>query len=88
MASQKRIISCARWYYYHVAKDDYLVRSGELEVATKVLVTQRLKRSGQIWHRDGGQGVLAYCALLKPEHFDRAWNMVVPGIGAGQVRMP
>ena len=41
-------------------------------------VTHRLKRSGQRWGRDGGQGVLAFRALLKSDRLDRAWRMVVP----------
>ena len=61
-----------------VAKDGYLIESGEVEAANKVLVTQRLKRSGQGWGRDGGQGVLSFRALLKSDRFDRAWPMVVP----------
>ena len=43
-----------------------------------MLVTHRLKRSGQRWGRDGGQGVLAFRALLKSDRFDRAWRLVVP----------
>ena len=42
-----------------------------------MLVTHRLKRSGQHWGQDGGQGVLAYRALLKSDRFDSAWRMVV-----------
>ena len=53
-------------------------RSGEVEAANKMLVTHRLKRSGQRWGRDGGQGVLAFRALLKSDRFNRAWAMVVP----------
>ena len=43
-----------------------------------MLVTHRLKRSGQRWGRDRGQGVLAFRALLKSDRFNRAWAMVVP----------
>ena len=67
-----------RMNYYHIAKAGYPIGSGEVEAANKVLVTQRLKRSGQSWGRDGGQGVLAYRALLKSDRFDRAWRMLVP----------
>ena len=49
-----------RMNYYHVAKDGYPIGSGEVEVANKVLVTQRFKRSGQRWDRDGGHGVLSF----------------------------
>ena len=64
--------------YYHIVKESYPIGFGEVEAASKVLVTHRLKRSGQRWCRDGGQGVLAFCALLKSDRFDRAWPMVVP----------
>ena len=68
----------SRMNYYHLAKDGYPIGSGEVEAANKMLVTQRLKRSGQRWGRDGGQGVLSYRALLKSDRFDRAWAMIVP----------
>ena len=66
----------------HVAKDSYLSASGEEEAANKVLATQLLKRLGHYWGRDGGQGVLAYRALLKSDRVDRAWRMAVPKIKA------
>ena len=46
----------SRMNYSHVAKDGYPIRSGEVEAANKMLVTHRLKHSGQRWGRDGGQG--------------------------------
>ena len=70
--------SRSRMNYYHLATEGYPIGSGEVEAANKVLVTQRLKRSGQSWSRDGGQGVLSFRALLKSDRFDRAWDMVVP----------
>ena len=48
----------SRMNYYHIAKEGYPIGSGEVEAANKMLVTHRLKRSGQRWGRDGGQGVL------------------------------
>ena len=68
----------SRMNYYHLAKEGYPIGSGEVEAANKMLVTHRLKRSGQRWGRDGGQGVLAFRALLKSDRFDRAWPMIVP----------
>ena len=67
-----------RMNYDHLAKEGYPIGSGEVEAANKMLVTHRLKRSGQRWGRDGGQGVLAFRALLKSDRLDRAWAMVVP----------
>ena len=57
--------------YCHLAKDNYPIGSGEVEAASKVLVTQRLIRFGQSWSRDGGQGG-AFRALLKSDRFSRA----------------
>ncbi len=67
-----------RMNYDHLAKAGYPIGSGQVEAANKVLVTSRMKRSGQSWGREGGQGVLAFRALLKSDRFDRAWSMLVP----------
>ena len=40
--------------YHRLAKEGYPIGSGEGEAANKLLVVQRLKRSGQSWGRDGG----------------------------------
>ena len=64
--------NCSRMNYYHVAKEGYPIGSGKVEAANKVLVTHRLKRTGQSWGRDGGQGDLSFRALLKSDRFDRA----------------
>ena len=64
--------------YYQLAMEGYPLGSCEVEAANKVLLTQRLKRSGQRWGRDGGQRVLFFRALLKSDRFDRAWRIVVP----------
>ena len=70
----------SRMNYYELAEEGYPIGSGEVEAANKILVTHRLKRSGQRWGRDGGQGVLAFRALLKSDRLDRAWAMIVPGM--------
>ena len=67
-----------RMSYYYVAKEGYPIGSGEVEAANKMLVTHCLKRSGQRRGRDGGQGGLAFRALLKSDCFNGAWAMVVP----------
>ena len=64
--------------HYHVAKDDYLFGSGQVEAANKVLMTQHIKSSGQRWGRDDGQGVHAHRALLKSDRFDKVWRMAAP----------
>ena len=73
-----------RMNYDHIAKAGYPIGSGVVEAANKVLVTQRMKRSGQRWGRQGGQGVLAFRALLKSDRFDRAWSMLVPLMSRSQ----
>ena len=49
------------------------IGSGSVEAANKVLVAQRMKRAGQSWGRDGGQGVLTFRALHRSGRFDPAW---------------
>ncbi len=56
----------------------YAIGSGAVAAANIVLVTTRMKRSGQSWGRDGGQGVLSIRALAKSGRFDRAWEDLVP----------
>ena len=53
-------------------------RSGEVEAADKVKLTQRIKRFGQPWNRDGFQGVLSIRALLNSDSFDRNRSMAGP----------
>ena len=43
-----------RMDYHRLAEEGYPIGSGEVEAANKLLVVQRLKRSGQSWERDGG----------------------------------
>ena len=67
-----------RMNYYHVAKEGYPIGSGEVEAANKMLVTHRLKRSGQRWGRsaevpDRGAGPYNGCSTghrrrLLPEY--------------------
>ena len=66
-----------RMAYSDVANAGYPVGSGSVEAANKFLVSTRMKRSGQRWGRDGGQGVLTFRALLKSGRFDRAWSTLV-----------
>ncbi|MDE2914350.1 MAG: hypothetical protein OXL68_15650 [Paracoccaceae bacterium] len=63
-------------HYCHVADAGDPIGSGAVESGNRMLVTQRLKRSGQRWGRDGGQGVLTFRALLKSGRLDRAWSML------------
>jgi hypothetical protein len=67
-----------RMNYSAAASAGFAVGSGAVEAANKVLVTTRMKRSGQSWGRDGGQGILTFRALLKSGRFDKAWTAIVP----------
>ncbi|MDE2791963.1 MAG: hypothetical protein OXI81_16280 [Paracoccaceae bacterium] len=65
-----------RMHYRHVADAGDPIGSGAVGSGNRMLVTQRLKRSGQRSGRDGGQGVLTFRALLKSGRLDRAWSML------------
>lgn len=52
------------------------IGSGTVECANKTLVNLRMKRAGQRWGRDGGQGVLTFRALLKSDRCDSAWKII------------
>ncbi len=67
-----------RMNYADAAAAGFAIGSGAVESANRVLVTARMKRSGQSWGRDGGQGVLTFRSLLKSGRFDRAWAAVAP----------
>ena len=62
-----------RMNYREVADAGYPIGSGAVEAANRFLVNSRMKRSGQRWGRDGGQGVLTFRSLLRSDRFDRAW---------------
>ncbi len=63
---------------YRVLSDRRLaIGSGVVEAANKILVTQRMKRSGMRWRIHGGQAVLTIRALIKSGRFDRAWNALM-----------
>ena len=52
-----------RMEYADAAEAGYAIGSGSVEAANRVLVTARMKRSGQGRGRDGGQGVLTFRSL-------------------------
>ena len=60
--SNRRRMECA-----DAADAGYAIGSGSVESANKVLVTARMKRSGQGRGRDGGQGVLTFRSLPGPD---------------------
>lgn len=62
------------------------VGSGVVEAACKTLVTQRMKRSGMRWRREGGQAILTLRALAQSDRFDNAWALLAATYRA-EVRM-
>ncbi len=58
-----------RMGYHELRSWTLIVGSGTVEAANKVLVTQRMKRSG-MRTVDGGQGILSIRALLKFGRFN------------------
>jgi hypothetical protein len=50
------------------------IGSGVTEAGCKVVVTQRLKRSGMTWKRQGGQVILTLRVILLSGVWHRAWN--------------
>ncbi len=62
-----------RMKYRQAADAGHPVGSGAVEAANRVLVTCRMKRSGQRWGRDGGQGVPTFRSLARSGRTGRAW---------------
>ena len=66
-----------RMRYRDLSDRRLAIGSGVVEAANKILVTQRMKRSGMRWRIHGGQAVLTVRALIKSGRFDRAWNALM-----------
>ena len=60
------------------AADGFAIGPGAGGAADRTLVTVRMKRSGQRWGRDGGQGVLAFRSLPGSGRSGRAWAVLAP----------
>lgn len=66
-----------KMYYANFKALNLPIGSGVTEAACKTLVTQRLKRSGMGWSRDGGgQSILTFRSLAQSDRFDRGWSLV------------
>ena len=65
-----------RMSYATVAAQGLPIGSGVVEAACKTLVTQRMKRSGMRWRRDGGQAILTLRGLIQSDRFDDAWLLL------------
>jgi hypothetical protein len=60
--------------YADFREKGFPIGSGPVEAAAKVLVKQRLCRSGMRWSRSGGQHVLTLRAYMKSGTWDEMWN--------------
>jgi len=52
------------------------IGSGVVEAACKTLVTERLKRSGMRWTRQGGQAILTLRSLVQSQRFEWGWTLL------------
>ena len=52
------------------------IGTGVTEATCKVLVTQRMKRSGQRWAEGGGQAILTLRSLLRSGRWDTGWALI------------
>jgi hypothetical protein len=69
----RSIKSRTRWMRYHLYKRQKLPRgSGMTEAACKIVLTQRLKRSGMAWTIAGGQVIVD----LRVIRLSRVWDAV------------
>jgi len=66
----------ARMAYAETAAKNLPIGSGVVEASCKTLATQRLRRSGMRWRRDGGQAILTLRSLAQSDRFDRGWNLL------------
>ena len=66
-----------RMRYHDLSDRGIAIGSGVVKAANKILVTQRMKRSGMRWRIQGGQAVLTVRALIKSGRFDRAWESLM-----------
>ncbi len=60
--------------YVDCQTNNFPIGSGVQEAACKVVVCQRMKRSGMSWRTPGGQAVLTLRCLYLSGRFDAAWT--------------
>jgi hypothetical protein len=63
-----------RMHYAEYLRRHLPIASGVMEASCKTLVTQRLKRSGMAWTRDGGQAILTLRSLIQSNRWRSAWT--------------
>jgi hypothetical protein len=65
-----------RMHYAQYLRNGLPIASGVMEAACKTLVTQRLKQSGMIWTRTGGQPILTLRSLIQSDRWQPAWKLL------------
>ena len=65
-----------RMHYPDYIRLNLPIASGVMEASCKTLVTQRLKRSGMAWAKDGGQAILTLRSLIQSNRWRSAWTLL------------
>ena len=65
-----------RMHYSEYIRLNLPISSGVMEASCKTLVTQRLKRSGMAWTKDGGQAILTLRSLIQSNRWRPAWTLL------------
>jgi hypothetical protein len=65
-----------RMHYPDYIRLNLPIASGVMEASCKTLVTQRMKRSGMAWAKDGGQAILTLRSLIQSNRWPSAWTLL------------
>jgi len=65
-----------RMHYPDYIRLNLPIASGVMEASCKTLVTQRMKRSGMTWAKDGGQAILTLRSLIQSNRWHSAWTLL------------
>ena len=65
-----------RMHYPDYIRLNLPIASGVMEASCKTLVTQRMKRSGMAWAKDGGQAILTLRSLIQSNRWPPAWRLL------------
>jgi len=65
-----------RMHYPNYIRLNLPIASGVMEASCKTLVTQRMKRSGMTWAKDGGQAVLTLRSIIQSNRWNSAWKLL------------
>ncbi len=65
-----------RMHYPDYIRLNLPIASGVMEASCKTLVTQRMKRSGMAWAKDGGQAILTLRSLIQSNRWSSAWTLL------------